>query len=256
MRARDGAHIPGLFWTLVRTDFKVRYHRTIAGFFWTLLKPITMFLVLMGVFSFVFAQEPSYRLNLIIGLFLYEFFSEATKTGLHVLLAKGYLLTKARCPVWIVVVASVSNAVITLAIVSSVLFLYLAAIGRPPDLTRIAAYVLYQICFLLITIGFALAASVLFLRYRDLNQIWEVVAHAGFFVAPVIYPLEILPERFHRVLYLWPPTPIIQFTRSVLVEGVLPSLRAHLLLFAMTATILLVGALVFRFASANAAEYV
>ncbi len=65
----------------------------------------------------------------------------------------------------------------------------------------------------------------LFLRYRDLNQVWEVVIQAGFFLAPIIYPLGILPERFHFYLYIWPPTPVIEFSRAVLVAGVLPTLR-------------------------------
>ena len=51
-------------------------------------------------------------------------------------------------------------------------------------------------------------------RYRDLNQVWEVLVHAGFFVAPIVYPLHILPERFHIYLYLWPPTPFVQYVRS------------------------------------------
>ena len=59
----------GLIWTLVRTDFKVRYHGTLGGFAWALAKPLAMFALLMGVFSFVFGSDPDYRLNLIIGRF-------------------------------------------------------------------------------------------------------------------------------------------------------------------------------------------
>ena len=57
---------------------------------WALLKPLTMFLVLMAVFSYVFANDPQYKLDLIIGLFLYEFFQESTKAGLLSIRAKGY----------------------------------------------------------------------------------------------------------------------------------------------------------------------
>ena len=71
-----------LFWTLVRTDFKARYHGTLSGFVWALLKPISLFIVLMSVFSLVFASDPTYKLDLIIGLFLWDFFAEGTKTGL------------------------------------------------------------------------------------------------------------------------------------------------------------------------------
>ena len=56
--ARPGALRSGLIWTLVRTDFKARYHGTFGGFVWALLKPPSMFLVLMGVFSFLFASNP------------------------------------------------------------------------------------------------------------------------------------------------------------------------------------------------------
>ena len=78
---------------------------------------------------------------------------------------------------------------------------------------------------------------------------------AGFFVAPIVYPLKILPERFHFYLYLWPPTPVIQFSRAVLVDGKVPTLRAHLCLALVTALILGMGLAVFRRCAPRAAEY-
>ena len=254
-RVRPGHGLfAGLVWTLIRTDFKTRYHGTIGGFVWALLKPLTMFLVLLAVFSYVFANDAQYKLDLIIGLFLYEFFQEATKAGLLSIRAKGYLLTKARFPSWIVVVTSASNAVITLVLFSLVLVVYLTLTGRAPSAAAIALYAVYQVLFLAIVAGFSLAASVLFMRYRDLNQVWEVVTHAGFFVAPIIYPLGILPERLHAYLYAWPPTPIILFSRSVLIDGRVPSPLAHLLLFAEAAVVLGVGALVYRARAPRVAE--
>jgi lipopolysaccharide transport system permease protein len=244
----------GLVWTLIRTDFKTRYHGTIGGFVWALLKPLTMFLVLLAVFSYVFASDPQYKLDLIIGLFLYEFFQESTKAGLLSIRAKGYLLTKARFPSWIVVVTSASNAVITLALFSVVLIIFLAVTGRPPSPAAVALYVLYQVQFFAIVAGFSLAASVLFMRYRDLNQVWEVVTQAGFFIAPIVYPLGILPERAHAYLYAWPPTPVILFSRSVLVDGRIPSLLAHALLFGETAVILGTGLLIYRARASRVAE--
>src|SRR3954470_5672099 len=132
-----------LVWTLVRTDFKTRYQGTIGGFLWALLKPLSMFLVLLAVFSYVFATAPQYKLDLIIGLFLYEFFQESTKTGLLSLRAKGYLLTKARFPSWVIVLTSASNAVITVALFSCVLIVFLALTGRAPSATAVALYGFY-----------------------------------------------------------------------------------------------------------------
>jgi lipopolysaccharide transport system permease protein len=243
-----------LVWTLVRTDFKTRYHGTIGGFLWALLKPLSMFLVLLAVFSYVFASAPQYKLDLIIGLFLYEFFQESTKTGLLSLRAKGYLLTKARFPSWVLVVSSASNAVITLALFSLVLVVFLVMSGRTPSVQALGLYIVYQVHFFAIVTGFSLAASVLFMRYRDLNQVWEVVTQAGFFVAPIIYPIGVLPERLHVFLYLWPPTPIVLFSRSVLVDNRIPSALAHVLLTVEASAILVIGALIYRWRAPRVAE--
>jgi len=246
----------GLVWTLVRTDFKARYHGTIGGFVWALLKPLSMFVVLMSVFSFLFATNPKYKLDLIVGLFLWDFFAEGTKTGLMSLQARGYLLTKARVPSWILVITSISNALITLLVFSIVMVLFLTAAGHAPSASAFLAYGAYAAAMAAMVVGFSLAASVLFLRYRDLNQVWEVVIQAGFFIAPIIYPLEILPERFHFYLYVWPPTPVIEFSRMALVRGVMPTATGHVYLAADAAICLIAGIAVFRWLSPRAAEFV
>jgi lipopolysaccharide transport system permease protein len=246
----------GLIWTLVRTDFKARYHGTLGGFVWALLKPMSMFVVLMSVFSFLFASNPHYKLDLIVGLFLWDFFAEGTRSGLTSLHARGYLLTKSRVPSWILVITSISNALITLAVFFAVITLFLASAGHPPTLKALAAFAAYCGAMVAMVIGFSLAASVLFLRYRDLNQVWDMALQAGFFIAPIIYPLGILPERFHFYLYVWPPTPVIEFSRAVLVAGAMPTLRGHLYLLGDAAICLVAGIVIFRKLSPRAAEYV
>jgi lipopolysaccharide transport system permease protein len=245
----------GLVWTLVRTDFKARYHGTIEGFVWALLKPLTMFVVLMSVFSFLF-PDPTYKLNLIIGLFLWDFFAEGTKTGLTALHAKGFLLTKARCPSWILVVTAISNALITLAVFVGILSAFLVATRHAPSPGVMLLFLSYCCALVAIVVGFSLASSVLFLRYRDLNQVWDVMAQAGFFLAPIIFPLGIIPERYHFYFYLWPPTPIIEFSRAVLVQGTMPTRTAHVYLALDAAIILLTGIVIFRRLAPRAAEYV
>jgi ABC-type polysaccharide/polyol phosphate export permease len=245
----------GLVWTLVRTDFKVRYHGTIMGFFWALMKPTAMFLVLMAVFSLIFAADAHYKLNLIIGLFLWEFFAEGTKVGLTALAAKGYLLAKTRLPRWILIVTAPANALITLLVVAGALLVTITLIGTPPSLVNLGLFLLFLVELVVIVIGFSLATSPLFLRYRDLNQVWDVVVHAGFFLAPIVYPLRIMPERYHFYLYVWPPTPIIQFARSVLVEGSAPTGKALALLGGVTVFVFVVGVLLYRRFGPSAAEH-
>jgi lipopolysaccharide transport system permease protein len=255
-QARQGIHVPSFVWTLIRTDFKIRYHGSLGGLLWALLRPLALFLVLQAIFSLVFTMDGQYRLNLIIGLFLWDFFVEASRAGLGSLAAKGHLLTKIRLPRWLVVVTSTSNAVITLLIFVVIILGATVAAGRPPSLLHGALFIGYLVLFWVLIVGFALASSVVFLRYRDLNQFWDLILQVGFFAAPIVYPLGILPERIHFFLYCWPPTPVIQFSRSVLVEGELPTARAHVLLLGVTVVTLIAGALIFRRLSRRAPEYV
>jgi lipopolysaccharide transport system permease protein len=248
------AHVGGLLWTLVRTDFKSRYHGSLGGYVWALLKPLAMFLVLLGVFSFVFHDDPNYRLNLIIGLFLYDFFSDATKTALTSLYVKGYLITKAKFPSWIIVMTSVSNALITLLLFNVVVLLFMALSGHAASPVGILLFAWYELHYVVIVIGFGLAASVFFLRYRDLNQLWDVVAQAGFFLAPIVYPLSVLPERLHFYLYIWPPTPVIMFSRAVLVDGAIPTAKAHALLSIEALAVFGIGAAIYRLRAPRIAE--
>lgn len=250
-----GVSWSGLAWTLVRTDFKARYHGTASGFLWALLKPAAMFAVLVTVFSLVFPTEPTYKLDLIVGLFLFDFFTDATKTGMTALSSKAFLLTKARLPRYLLVLTSMTNALVTLAVFASVVIGYLVIDGRAPSPAAVAAFCAHLLSFTGIVIGISLGTSVLFLRFRDLNQVWDMATQAGFFVAPIIYPLGVIPERFHLWLYLWPPTPVMEFARAALIDGAVPSARAHLSLALMAAAYLAAGSWVYRRYAPRAAEY-
>jgi lipopolysaccharide transport system permease protein len=240
-------------WTLVRTDFKARYHGAASGFVWALLKPLAMFLVLFAVFSFLF-RDRTYLWNLLIGLLLWDFFAEGTRVGLESLSAKGYLVTKASFPRSIVVVTSLANSLLTLVVFSCAILTMISLHRGLPSPAQIALFLAYLAMYVMMVVGFALGGSVLFLKYRDLNQVWDVVLQAGFFVAPIVYPIGILPEKFHFYLYLWPVTPVMQFSRAVLVDGTLPTPRANLMLLGVALATLTAGALLFRRMAPRAVE--
>jgi lipopolysaccharide transport system permease protein len=249
------ANAMGLAWTLIRTDFKSRFHGTFSGFVWALLKPAALFVVLMSVFSFLF-KDPAYKLQLVVGLFLWDFFAEGTKSGLAALHSKSFLFRKLRVPLWILVVTAIANPFITLMVFAVIVVLFLTAMGHAPSLAAIGLFSLYCLALTLIVVGFSLATSVLFLKYRDLNQVWDMVTQAGFFLAPIVYPLGMMPEQFHFYFYVWPPTPIIEFSRTALVSGHAPSLMAHVYLLVEVVVVLTVGAVILRRMGPRAAELV
>jgi lipopolysaccharide transport system permease protein len=243
--ARDTPRMYDFVWTLIRTDIKARYKGAISGLIWAMLKPLAMFIVMYSVFSFLFTER-KFSLYLIVGLLLWNFYNEGTRVGMESLQSKGYLLTKAIFPRSIVVVASTANAVITLVVFSVSIMFVVLVFGKTLSLVGVLMALLYAVELYFIVLGISLGTSVLYLRYRDLNQIWEVLLQAGFFVAPIVYPLNIIPEKYHIFLYFWPPTPVIQFSRMVLVDNEIPSLRANMLLAVMAVVIFGLGVLIFR----------
>jgi lipopolysaccharide transport system permease protein len=254
-RRSPGSPRLDLAWTLVRTDFKSRYHGSLGGFAWALLKPAAMFVALLAVFSFVFRAEVHYREKLLVGLFLWDFFAESTRSGITSLHQKGFLISRARFPNWIVVVASMANPLVTLVVFVGLLTITLLATGGFPGPLAIALFFSYLLALLAIVTGISLAGSGLFLRYRDLNQVWDVACQAGFFVAPIIWPIGAVPERYHFWLYLWPPTPVIEFSRTVLIDGGMPTARAHAYLALTAGAILGAGILLYRRLAPGAAEH-
>jgi lipopolysaccharide transport system permease protein len=135
----------------------------------------------------------------------------------------------------------------------SLTFMVLA--GRAPTPQGLGLFAAYCGALTLLVVGFSMAASVLFLKYRDLNQVWDMVSQAGFFFAPIVYPLGIVPERLHFYFYLWPPTPMIEFSRAVLVSGAVPSNTAHVYLVVEVLLVVTVGALILRRYGPRAAEW-
>jgi lipopolysaccharide transport system permease protein len=252
-RVRERVHLRDFVWTLIRTDFKARYHGALSGFVWALLKPVAMFAVLFAVFQFLFSDK-AYLFYLLIGLLLWDFFNTATRCGMESLYEKGYLLLSTSFPRSVVVFTSLANSVLTLLLFCFSILAVLIFTHRAPGVLGLLLFLGYMLCYYLIVVGFSLASSVLFLKYRDLNQVWDVALQAGFFVAPIVYPLSTLPERLHVYLYVWPPTVIIQFSRMVLVDHKYPTLKAHALLVIATALSLAIGFFMFNKYSPKAVE--
>lgn len=166
--------------------------------------------------------------------------------GLTSLMSKSHLLTKIAFPRWVVVISSSLQSLMTFGINLIILLVALFVMGVELSLWQYLAFFLYLIVLYVLIIAFSLLTAPLFIRYRDLNQIWDVVLTAGFYFAPIIYPLSIMPAWLQPWLYLNPMTFLIEHSKAVLFAGVFSRLDNHLLYLFLVVLFLLVGWLVFR----------
>jgi ABC-2 type transport system permease protein len=176
----------------------------------------TILYVVFARFLRLGADVPYYPVYLLFGIVGWGFFTETTVQGLGSLVARGDLLRKISFPRYVVVLSVGASVLISFVLNLVVLSLFMGILRVP---VRLEAFWLIPLFLELIALSLALAffLSALYVRFRDLNYIWEVVIQAAFYATPIIYPLSLIPERYARILVLNPMAQIIQDARYVLV---------------------------------------
>lgn len=250
-------HSLELIWILAKTDFSLRYNGSFLGFVWVLLKPLFTFLILNFVFSNIFGNTKEYSLGLFVGLVMWNFFAEGTLIGMTSLINKAHILTKVALPKWILVLASILNTLLNFSLTLVIVALFFVYYGVYPDAFSVLLSLGYCLVVFALIFAFSLLASPLFVRFRDLNQIWEVLLTGGFYAAPIIFPFEILPEQAQKVLYvLNPMTFPIANVKALLIQDSFVFPERHLIYIGLVTLALIVGFLSFRRASRTSAQYV
>ena len=242
---------------LVITDFKLRYKGSVLGYLWTLLRPLALFAVLYVVFvSFLrFGDNiPHYPVYLLLGVVLWNYFVEVTVNGVTSIVGKGDLMRKLAFPRYVVVIAGSVSALINLAINLLVVVAFVLLNGV--DLTWSVVWLpLIVFELFVLALGMSFLLSALYVRFRDINYVWEVLMQAGFYLTPILYPLSMV-EQFSefagKLLLLNPMAQIIQDARYALVT---PRTDTVYTVFAGSAYWLIPFALVVLVAGASAVYF-
>jgi ABC-2 type transport system permease protein len=201
---------------LIRTDFKLRYQGSVLGYAWSLLRPLFMFVILYVVFVKAFPLGkgiPHYPVYLFIGIVLWNFFSEMTSQSLGSIVGRSDLIRKIRIPRWIIVFSSSISALINLGLNLLVLalFMVLNHVDILPSIIYLP-FILAEVY--LFALGVSLFLSAAFVKFRDLSYIWDVILQAGFYLAPILYPLsKITNITLQKVLLLNPMAQALQDAR-------------------------------------------
>jgi ABC-2 type transport system permease protein len=204
---------------MVITDFKLRYQASLLGYLWTLLRPLAIFTILCIVFVRFLrlgTSIPYYPVYLLFGLVMWGFFIESTTQGMGSLVARADLLRKISFPRYVVVLSVGASVLISFGLNMMIIGLFMALLRVPLRLDVLWLPLLFaELVALSIALAFFLSA--LFVRYRDLNYIWEVCMQAAFYAVPILYPLRLIPTSYARFIILNPVAQILQDARYVLV---------------------------------------
>lgn len=205
---------------LVRTDFKLRYQGSVLGYAWSLLRPLLLFLILYVVFvNFLKVGKgvPHFPVYLLLGIVIWNFFNEMTTLSIGSIVGRGDLIRKIGIPKWIIIFSSSISSLINLALNLVVVSIFIVA--NHVDLTRTALLLVpILIEVYIFAMGISLLLSAAYVKYRDINYIWEVIMQAGFYMTPIIYPItRITNIRLQEVIMINPMAQAIQDARYAVV---------------------------------------
>jgi ABC-2 type transport system permease protein len=208
---------------LVRTDFKLRYQGSVLGYAWSLLRPLLIFLILYVVFvKFLKLGTgiPHYPVYLLLGIVIWNFFTEMTMQSLTSVVGRGDLIRKIRIPRWIIVVSSSVSALINflLNLLVVVVFILFSHVGES---STIFWFPLILVEVYIFALGLSFFLSAAYVKFRDVSYIWEVLLQGGFYLTPILYPLSRIKNiTFQKIILLNPMAQTIQNARYSIITHV------------------------------------
>lgn len=231
---------------LVGRDFKTKYKRSILGVFWSFLNPLLTMCVQYFVFSTIFKNNiPHFAVYLLIGVVMFNFFSEACGMSLTSILGNGNLITKVYMPKYIYPLTRVMSSVINLAISLAPLLIVCIATGIHFEKSAVLA-LYFMLCLVIFCLGLGLLLSTSMVFFRDTQFLWGVLSMMWMYATPIFYPETILSEEFRFILQINPLYHFLKNARVCILDGISPEPFVYFQCFAIALGALLVGALVFR----------
>ena len=236
----------GILFNFAISDLKIRYKNSILGILWSLIEPLLMLGVLFFVFSTMFKFEiENFPIYLLLGIICYNFFKNGTTFALNSLTNRSSLMTQIYFPRSIPGISSGVTAAIMLILELVVLGIFMVVLEFTPPITILILPLILALEFLLI-LGISLPLSVLNVKFKDTEFIWMVVVHAGFFLTPIFYQFDMLPDNIQSILQFSPVVQIVTMAHHVVLYGVLPSINSILYAVGSTSVIMIIGYLIFR----------
>jgi len=249
-----------LYKQFVKTIFKMRYKGSLLGFFWVLLKPFFMFIILYVVFSSVSGQvgnlsSKQYAVYLLSGLIIFTFFQEGITWGMGSIMERANLILKINFKRDIVVISSLTMALINFGIN----LLIIGVIGTVLDiqfsLLGVSYILLIGLVMFLGMYGIAFFTSIWMVYVRDLTHITELLLQLMFYASAVFFPIELIPEKYQFIVEYNPIAIYIQTVREALTHRNIINMNFVLGSLLVAILLVIIGNLYFKHNVKRIAEH-
>jgi ABC-type polysaccharide/polyol phosphate export permease len=231
---------------MVAQELRVRYQRSILGFFWTLLNPILMMITLTIVFSKLLNRgAEEYAIHLFAGMVPWTLFSQTINECAFCVITNENLIRKIYLPKLIFPLVRLLVNLTTFALSMAAMFLMLVPLGAKFSWAMLLLPAAAGL-FAAFTLGLGLMVATANTFYRDCSHLVGVALQAWYFATPIIYELELMPAEARWKFWLNPAFPFIRLFQVIIQNGRWPDLATFGLAVGIAATALGVGYAAFK----------
>lgn len=238
-------------------NLKVKYQRSVLGFVWTLLNPLLTVGILIAIFTTVVRIPiPHYWAFLLSGYFVWNFVQQMLSTGTYVIAEHGPLRRSVAFPSEVLVLGATLSRLVEFGVEMLLALVVLVAFhhgGVPASFVVLPVLLVLQV---LLALGLVLPVAALAVFYHDVQHAIPAVLLTLFYVSPVFYPAQLVPEAVRHLYFLNPVAGLLTLYHTVLYEAAFPSPGALAATAAVCAGIFAGGYAVFSRYKAVFAEVV
>jgi lipopolysaccharide transport system permease protein len=194
-----------LFFQLVSRDIKLKYRRSVLGYLWSVLNPRLTMVVMVIVFSTMFARGvDNFPVYLLSGSLLFSFMSGAAGRAVPSVLGAASLLKKIYVPKYIFTLAAVTSEMVTMLFSLGALVIVILVTGQRLSWRIVLIPVpIIELYVFSIGLGLLLAQATVF--FRDVQYLWGIFSTAWMYLTPIFYPVTMLPERVRFAIVYFNP---------------------------------------------------
>lgn len=235
-----------MIFSLVRRDLKGRYKGSALGFMWTFINPLLQLGVYTLVFSVIMRNGiEDYYLFLFVALIPWIFFSTSLAGGTSCIWAQQDMVKKIYFPREVLPIAFVTSQFVNMILSLLVVLAVLIVSGKGLNLVALLYLPIIMLVEYILALSAAMLSSAITVYLRDVEYLMGIITMAWQFLTPVMYSVELVPEKLLWLFNLNPMTPVITAYRDILYYGTVPKLGTLVHAVVLGVVILFIGVFVF-----------
>ena len=205
---------------LTRKEMQVRYKNNMLGYLWSILQPLSFALVYFVAFKvFMRFEMENYTLYLLTGMFPWQWFANSVNEASNTFITNASIIKKINFPRNLLIAATIIKDAIHFAFCIPVIILFCFIYESPVSVSWLYGIPILMILQTILTYGLSLFISTVNLFFRDLERLVNILITFLFFLTPIVYNIEMVPEKYKYLLAFNPMAFLMNSWRSLFLSG-------------------------------------